>query len=230
MSRDGLTALLFWDIDGTLLTTGRAGIHAWEDAASEEAGYRVDLQHLISTGLTDYAVGTKILEQLHLHLDGVRLSRLVRRYEERLPASLPKRQGRVLDGVRELLEFLHASRPDVRSYLLTGNTRMGARAKLTYYHLYDFFAGGAYAADAADRATIARRALDLASNGEVPLERVYVIGDTPHDVECGRAIGARTLALATGEYTADALRAHDPWSVLERLPDPQSFLGLIVPD
>ena len=61
MPDSGVTTFLFWDIDGTLLTTGRAGIFAWEDAASEMAGRRIDLQRLQTAGLTDFAIGARIL-------------------------------------------------------------------------------------------------------------------------------------------------------------------------
>ena len=161
MSADGVTTLLFWDIDGTLLTTGRAGILAWEAAASHEAGRQVDLQQLRTAGLTDFTLGRLILEQLGLTADPEQLSRLVRRYEQSLPDVLPRRQGRVLGGVgtMDLLEHIRAEHPEVGLYLLTGNTRAGARAKLTYYGLFDFFVGGAFAGPTGDRADIARQAL-----------------------------------------------------------------------
>jgi phosphoglycolate phosphatase-like HAD superfamily hydrolase len=60
-------------------------------------------------------------------------------------------------------------------------------------------------------------------NGGTP----YVIGDTPHDIACGKAIAARTIAVATGSYDADQLAAHEPWLVLERLPGPATFRRLL---
>jgi phosphoglycolate phosphatase len=56
---------------------------------------------------------------------------------------------------------------------------------------------------------------------------VFVVGDTPHDVECARAIGARTIAVATGGYTLDELRAYDPWRAFDELPPPEEFVTLI---
>lgn len=129
--------------------------------------------------------------------------------------------------MREILEHLRG-RADVRSYLLTGNTRGGAHAKLTHFGLLEFFPDGAFAEDASARATIAARALALARRAApVADDRVYVIGDTPHDIECGRAIGARTIAVATGGYTLDELRAHDPWRAFEALPPVEAFMGLL---
>ena len=228
MSDDRVTTLLFWDIDGTLLTTQRAGMYAWEAAASEAAGRPVDLQSLRTAGLTDYAGGREILESLGLSSGDAPLARLVQTYEDTLPSVLSRRQGRVLEGAREILEHACADRPDIGLYLLTGNTPAGARAKLTHYGLLDFFRGGAFSDPAGDRADIARRALAMATNGRsVALERVFVIGDTPHDVSCGRAIGAKTIAVASGDYSTEALQAEAPWRALPALPDVDSFLALL---
>ena len=222
------TTVLFWDIDGTLLTTGRAGIFAWEAAASEVAGRPVDLQQLRTAGLTDFAVARAILDHLGLSADGEVLARLVRSYEAHLPEVLPRRQGRVLEGVADVLQHERDACPDVSSHLLTGNTEAGARTKLTYYGIVDYFAGGAFARETDTRVDIARRALQIVTNGRpVSLDRVFVIGDTPHDVACGRAIGAKTIAVATGDYTVAELREHDPWQTLEVVPDPDSFFAIL---
>jgi phosphoglycolate phosphatase-like HAD superfamily hydrolase len=132
-----------------------------------------------------------------------------------------------MPNVREILETLRA-RNDVRSYLLTGNTRRGARAKLTHYDLFKYFPDGAFAEDQAVRASIATRALELARrNGPVTEEQLFVIGDTPHDIEAASAIRARTIAVASGGYSVDELCAHHPWRVFEQLPPPAEFLDLI---
>ena len=219
--------VLFWDIDGTLLTTGKAGVPAWDAAVREVTGRDFGLASLRIAGLTDYQIAVPTFELLGLEPEEAAVRRMVRRYEELLPASLPLKQGRVLPNVREILEHLE-SRVDVRSYLLTGNTRGGARAKLTHYRLMDFFPDGAFAEDAGDRATIAARALDLAKRaGPVSDEAVFVIGDTPHDIHCANAIGARTVAVATGGYTVEELTAHKPWRIFAELPAVEEFLELI---
>ena len=220
--------VLFWDIDGTLITTRRAGMYAWNDSVKELTGREFDLKVEIRTaGLTDYQIAVKTFELLGLAPDEALVERLVRRYEELLPSSLPLKAGTVLPNVREILEHLR-DRADVRSYLLTGNTRGGARAKLTYFGLMEFFPDGAFAEDAGARSAIAARALALARRAApVADDRVFVIGDTPHDVECARAIDARTIAVATGGYTLDELRAHDPWRAFEELPPPGEFATLI---
>jgi len=220
--------VLFWDIDGTLITTRRAGMFAWNDSVKELTGRDFDLKVTIRTaGLTDYQIAVKTFELLGLEPDETLVRKLVERYEELLPSSLPLRDGYVLPNVREILEHLR-DRDDVRSYLLTGNTRGGASAKLTYFGLMDFFPDGAFAEDASARSAIAGRALELARRAApVADDRVFVIGDTPHDIECGEAIGARTIAVATGGYTLDELRAYHPWRSFEALPSVEAFLDLL---
>jgi phosphoglycolate phosphatase len=219
--------VLFWDIDGTLLTTARGGMFAWDDGVKEITGQDFQLQQLRVPGLTDYQIAAKTCELLQLEPTAALVEQLVRRYEALLPTSLPRRVGHVLPNVREILEQLRG-RADVRSYLLTGNTRGGAKAKLTHYGLIDFFPDGAFAEDTRARATIAQRAVELARGaGRVSEQEMFVIGDTPHDIECANAIGVRTIAVATGGYSVEELRTHHPWQLFEALPPPDEFLRLV---
>jgi phosphoglycolate phosphatase-like HAD superfamily hydrolase len=219
--------ILFWDIDGTLLTTGKAGVPAWEAAVRETTGKEFLLSSIRVPGLTDFQIAARSFELLGVQPgDGV-LERMVSRYEDLLPSTLPLKQGHVLPNVREILEALRA-RQDVRSYLLTGNTRRGARAKLTHYDLFKYFPDGAFAEDQGLRASIAGRALELARrNGPVAEEQIFVIGDTPHDIEAAGAIKARTIPVATSGYSVEELSTHRPWRVFEQLPPPAEFLELI---
>ncbi|MSO82918.1 MAG: HAD family hydrolase [Acidobacteria bacterium] len=219
--------VLFWDIDGTLLTTARAGVFAWEDAVRELTGREFELVRMRIAGLTDFQIAARTFETLGIGTDPPFLRRFVDRYGELLPASLPRKQGRVMPNVREILERLR-DRPDVRSYLLTGNTRAGAQAKLTHYHLIQFFPDGAFAEDTGERASIAVRALELAKrHGAVAEDDLFVIGDTPHDVACANAIDARTIAVATGGYTIEELQASHPWRLFNELPPVEEFVRLI---
>jgi phosphoglycolate phosphatase-like HAD superfamily hydrolase len=220
--------VLFWDIDGTLLTTGKAGVPAWEAAVAEATGRRFELASVEVTGRTDFQIARATFERLDVPFDDGTLRHMIRRYEELLPSYLPLKQGRVLPNVREILDEL-APRPDVRSYLLTGNTRGGARAKLTHYQLHDYFADGAFAEDFGERATIAQRALALARRaGPVDDSQLFVIGDTPHDITCAAAIGARTIAVGTGGgYTVAQLEQHQPWRAFPQLPAVAEFVALI---
>jgi phosphoglycolate phosphatase len=222
--------VLFWDIDGTLLTTARAGVFALEAAAQEVCGVQADFQSLTTSGLTDAEVAALAIRTC-TGAEGAPavVARFLRAYERHLPERLHLRRGRVLPGVIEVLDDL-AARPAVHSLLLTGNTPAGARAKLAHYGLADYFPDGAFCADGDDREGIARRALALArerTTGSLSPEDVFVIGDTPHDVACGRAIGARTVAVATGQYDPGELEAAGAWLTLPRLPSPERFAELL---
>ena len=224
-----MTRVLFWDIDGTLLTTARAGIFALEEAARSVLGHDVDFAALKTAGLTDWQVAELALRTAGHDGDEATVRRFLDVYEEHLPDRLHRRAGQVMEGVVPILEDLHG-REDVLSLLLTGNTEAGARAKLGHYGLAHWFEGGAFCADAGDRASIARRALELATQrlGTAPdPERSYVIGDTPHDVACGKAIGVRTIAVASGPVDRAELEAADPWLLLDALPDPARFRELV---
>jgi phosphoglycolate phosphatase-like HAD superfamily hydrolase len=219
--------VLFWDIDGTLLTTGKAGVPAWEEAVKEVVGHDFQLSKFRIAGLTDYQIAVRTFELLGVDVNEDQIRRMVKRYEELLPEALPLKQGRVLPNVREILDRL-VQRSDVRSYLLTGNTRGGARAKLTHYDLFRYFPDGAFAEDASDRSIIAARALELARRaGPVSDQGVFVVGDTPHDIQCANAIGARTVAVATGGYSLDELESHHPWRAFAELPSADEFIRLI---
>ena len=219
--------ILFWDIDGTLLTTGKAGVPAWEDAIREVTGREFDLASLRIAGLSDYLIAVRVLELLGLEPTAECVEQLVRRYEARLEVTVAQRQGYAMPNVREILDAA-CGRADIRSYLLTGNTRGGARAKLAHYDLWKYFPDGGFAQDTGDRPSIAARALAIARQHGSPVDaRLFVIGDTPHDVHAANAIGALTIAVATGGYTRAELEPHQPWRVLDELPSPAEFLALV---
>jgi len=217
--------MLFWDIDGTLLSTARAGILAWEQAVAEASGVACDLSGFATAGLTDH----EIAEALHQHhgIDrGTSPGALVHRYEALLPEKLPQRSGSVLPGVWEILSAV-SRHPTIRQTLLTGNTLAGARTKLSHYGLIDFFPlGGAFSDDAPTRPGIAQVALARARGllGDGDFTSV-VIGDTPLDVRCARSIGAYPVAVATGPYGVAAFEAEHPWWTIDRLPDPGTFFS-----
>jgi len=222
-------SILFWDIDGTLLTTKRAGLFALEDAVREVCGAAPDFAALETAGLTDHEVAMLAIRECGGEETPDAASRLLRAYEGHLPERLGWRQGGPLPGVVEILEALR-DHDDVISMLLTGNTQAGARAKLEHYGLADYFAGGAFCVDGDDRPGIARRALGIAAahaGAEIDPDRAYVIGDTPHDVRCGHVIGARTVAVASGSYDLEELSRAEPWLALEALPEPDRFIELL---
>lgn len=217
--------LLLFDIDGTLLDTGGAGGAALLDAVEELHGVaREDCPPLELAGATDGGITLDIFNRLGLRHEPDEIERYHERYLAHLARRLaePAFAGRLLPGVQELLGSL-AAMEDAHLGLLTGNLRRGATMKLRRFGIEHYFADGAFGDDAVDRnllGPVARRRMEAASGRPFSLHEIIVIGDTPKDIACAHALGARCLALTTGKPTREDLTPHGPWMVLDDLADP----------
>jgi phosphoglycolate phosphatase len=199
--------LLLWDIDGTLISTDGAGYRAIEMAAAQRFGGTSDLEGVEIGGRTDRSIAHQILEKYGEPLTEENVQSFLKLYLELLGRELPRSRGRVLPGVVELLQRAE-HRSDTILGLLTGNLRHGAQLKLKHYQLWHFFALGAFADDHHDRNELGAFALTRVREqcGEEFLPgQVDVIGDTGHDIACGKAFGARTIAIATGSWPRERL-------------------------
>lgn len=221
-------AYLF-DIDGTLLSTGRAGEAAMLDALRAEFRDSRPIQGIPTAGRTDRAILVDLLSYCEIPVTEENLARLRDSYLQHLPAELKRREGGLLPGVPQMLEAL-SKREDLALGLLTGNLREGARHKLGHFGLHDYFAFGGFGDLHVDRNDVAHAALAewrLRAAEDVDLDRVWVIGDTPADVRAGRAIGARVIAVATGIFTYEQLKEHDPDYLFHDFADPQRVIDLL---
>lgn len=220
--------ILFWDIDGTLVKTSKSGIYAFEQATCELWKQSVDFDKIEAAGMTDNYIAAQIIELI----TGRQASReevaaLTHRYEQLLAAQLYARGGKIMPSVRDILEYVE-EQDDYLSLLLTGNSKTGADIKLKYFELdyYFNFEFSAFCDTYYSRIDIAKcgaAAVDKLQHA-VGTHNVFVIGDTPNDINCGKAIGAYTIAVATGHYTLDELQACSPWWAVERLPQPAEFI------
>jgi phosphoglycolate phosphatase-like HAD superfamily hydrolase len=135
-----------------------------------------------------------------------------------------------MPGIRELLDVLD-QRDDVFLALLTGNFEAGARIKLEHFDLWRYFRCGAFGDDAADRNALVpfavARARECGLADPIAPEQILVVGDTPHDVACARAVGATPVGVATGGFTVEQLRESGADIVFETLADPGQFLLLV---
>jgi len=218
--------VLLWDIDGTLLNTDRAGLCAWMEAAEEIHGAPLDASGLTMAGMTDPHIADITVDELMARSGEADIApRLLARYAELLPKWLPRRDnGFVHTNVLATLDAV-ANAPDYEHALLTGNLEVGGRYKLAHYDILDYFAWGAFADGLPIRRDIARKARAEAELRHGPDVELFVIGDTPHDIDCGHAVGARTIALGTGRFSAAELQGHDPWWAIEQLPPPAEFIA-----
>ena len=224
--------LVLFDIDGTLVLTGGAGIRAMNRAVDALLGHPEVLSDIPVAGRTDWAILVDAARKAGHDMDEALLVRLRDRYVANLAEEI-EHPGRgvkaVMPGIRELLEHLHA-REDVLLGLLTGNFESGARIKLGHFDLWRYFACGAFGGDAADRNALVPFAVERARQcglPEIAPSDVLVVGDTPHDVACARAAGAVPVAVATGGHTVDELRASGAEIVFADLSDTQQFLQLL---
>lgn len=219
--------VLLFDIDGTLVRTGGAGKVAMEAALCEEFGVTLAAEPIPYGGRTDRAIGTDLLTAHRVDPTATNLGKLIDGYLARLPAALAAGDGIVCPGVRDLLPSLR-NRSDVLLGLLTGNVRAGAERKLGHYGLWDFFVAGGFGDDHPDRDDVARaavRSVERHLGRAVRPADVWVIGDTPLDVKCARAIGATAVAVATGWTPFDELAACGADYTVRDLSDPARLLA-----
>ena len=201
--------LYLFDIDGTLVDTGGAGMRSLQEASLEIFGHTGPTLDL--AGSTDLGVIAEIHAHFEIEPTAERIDSYFSSYLKRLDWNLANGgfPGKVLDGVVDLLAEL-SKRPGVTLGLLTGNIAGGAASKMRHFGLEAYFPFGAYGCDHADRNKLGPIALERAaahSSRTFSPDEVWVIGDTPKDVACARAIGARCLAVATGRFSEEELAA-----------------------
>lgn len=226
--------IVLFDIDGTILRSGGVGRIAMESALTDVfgsfggSGYHYDgktdrqiVRELMrSEGLTDSDIDVD-MERL--------LAAYVAHLEEELASG--RRTVQIFPGVLELLDVLEA-RADVTLGLLTGNILPGAKAKLGAAGIdISRFKVNAFGSDHEERpelpAIAQRRARDVIGS-KIAGEQLVVIGDTPADIRCGEAIGARAIGVATGRYTVAELSDHGAHAVFETLADTEAVMESIM--
>jgi phosphoglycolate phosphatase-like HAD superfamily hydrolase len=225
--------VVLFDIDGTILLTRGAGRAAMEPALVDHFGtagspeYRYD-------GKTDKLIVREMMRDEGFTDEQIdaRMEPVLARYLENLHEALadPARTAYALPGVHALVDAVERS-DDLVLGLLTGNVATGARAKLRAVDIdFDRFVVGAFGSDHEDRPQlppIARERASTLLGYEVPGDRLVIIGDTPADVHCGRGVGARAIAVATGGYTVEQLAGHDPAATFADLTDTARVLEAI---
>jgi phosphoglycolate phosphatase-like HAD superfamily hydrolase len=213
--------LLLFDIDGTLIHSGGAGVHALKSAFKERFGVIDDLHDIEIAGMTDSGIVVSILNKHKIPATNENVSAFLDSYVHFLSLELPRRKGKLLPGVLELLERLK-SRPRLVLALLTGNVSRGAQLKLEHYGVWHFFEFGAFADDHRDRNRLgpfARARAKEKHGREFSASEIDVIGDTPRDIACGKALGARTVAVATGSWNRERLAEYQPDFLIDDLSD-----------
>ena len=228
-----MSKLLLFDIDGTLILTGGAGVRALDRAFHSLFGVHDAMLGVPLAGRTDLAIlmdaATRVFPGFapdREWLDQFR-SHYFDALAEELHVDAPGKG--VLPGVGPALDAL-AQVPDVHVALLTGNFRKGAEVKLGYFALWDEFAFGAFGEESVDRNALLPVALERArEHGIGPLSPrdVFVIGDTPYDVACALSGGVVAVGVTTGPYDRAALEGAGADVVLPDLSDTGALLRVV---
>ena len=223
--------LILWDIDQTLVNMDRAGERALLQMIRET--YQRDFQEQLPVdlrGRTDTSIMRDLLAHIRIEATPAEAEKFRNQYLALLPITLPKGNARVLPGVRAALDAI-AAHPELHQGLLTGNLREGARLKLEHVGLWSYFEFGAFADDSSDRNELGPFALRRAKEKtglDFPPERVWIIGDTPHDIACAKAIGAKSIGVATGSFLPEDLAACGATLVFRDLSDTEALLKVVL--
>jgi phosphoglycolate phosphatase-like HAD superfamily hydrolase len=212
--------VVLFDIDGTLIRTGGAGVRAFERAFALEFGVEHATRGVSFAGRTDTSLVRQCFLKHAIPPKPDNFTRFFDAYVFLLQHLLESTRGAPCPGVSEFIgETNGLSNPPILG-LLTGNVRLGAEIKLRHYALWELFRFGAFGDDHEDRNCLAamaqQRAAELAG-APVRGEEILVVGDTPRDIECAKSIGAQVLAVGTGGYSCAELQAHTPTWVFKNL-------------
>jgi phosphoglycolate phosphatase len=212
--------LVLFDIDGTLVRTGGAGMKAFAQAFETEFGISDGSEKLKFAGRTDFSLVREFFNHNGIEASQQNFDRFFATYTRLLSEIILGCEGEVCAGVHDVIQQLRNFEKPPLLGLLTGNIRRGAEIKLRHFDLWEEFEFGGFADDHEDRDCIAaaarQRGSQILGNGLMDGE-VLVIGDTPLDIRCARAIRAKVLAVATGGSTAEELRTYAPDWVAEDL-------------
>ena len=212
-----MVRLILFDIDGTLVHTGGAGVKAFAKTFTTEFNAVDGIEALKFAGRTDTSLVREFFGHHQIEPTPQNFERFFERYVFWLDQLLHESKTELCPGVWEFIHALHALPEAPLLGLLTGNIRLGAEIKLRHFNLWEVFKTGAFADDHEERDQIAAVALQRGSRvlgTELRGDEVVVIGDTPFDIRCARAIGARALAVATGGARLADLEVHQPdWAI-----------------
>ncbi len=223
---------LLWDIDGTLLLTNYAGVSAMKATINDLYGLDNFEFTYSMAGRTDTYIARKAITGIQGHCTQEEVETMLQAYAKRLPDFLVAKKGHLLPYVKESLEWAEKT-PGYTSLLLTGNCEPAARSKLSYFGIggdfdYSLSAFGEISELRDDLSTALWHKIK-AQDPDVTPSQLIVIGDTPHDITCAAAIGARSLIILTGSsYTREDLEACHPWKIIQELPaDPQELAAAL---
>ncbi len=223
-----MNKLVLYDIDGTLITAGGAGLKSLDRAFHNLFGIEEAFRTMAMAGKTDPQI---IREGLKLHglehLDG-NVDRMIEKYLFFLEEEIDNPMRHIMPGIKESLDLFGDRGMTIG--LLTGNLEKGAKIKLNPFGIFEYFNSGAFGSDHEDRNELLPIAIEKyrKQGQEFSPRDCFVIGDTPRDVQCAKVHGAYCIAVATGPYSIDDLRNTEADIVFESLADVDKCYNFIV--
>lgn len=220
--------LILFDIDGTLIETGGAGLTSLNMAFYDVLGVKDAIQGMSLAGKTDPQIIKEIMKFHKVEVTDNSISDICNRYVEHLNVQIHTHKGKLKPGIKELLDRLVTTSHKIG--LLTGNIEQGAKIKLTTYGINEYFLSGAFGSDNYDRNLLVPEACRKFRE-QFGLQFNYsdciIIGDTPRDVYCAKPHGAKAIAVATGPYSIDELSNIGADMVLSDLSDTDGVIRFI---
>jgi phosphoglycolate phosphatase-like HAD superfamily hydrolase len=222
--------IILFDIDGTLLLTGGAGKAAFDRAFAQLYQIEDAWCDIHPDGRTDPSLIIELFEKnLKRRPSPQEETRVREIYTECMAQTLQQApRFRLMAGVDRLIPAL-AARPGVSLGLATGNFAETARLKLKRAGLGEYFSFGGFGSDFADRLQLTRTALQRGyqrAGAFIPPEDCFLVGDTIHDIRCGRLLGLTTVAVATGSTLKAELAKSRPDFLLDSLEETEEVLTI----
>ena len=222
--------LLLFDIDGTLVDSGGAGVRALDQAFRDVLAIDNAFRNVSMAGKTDMQIVREGLIKHGISSDNGIIPQITDAYISHLSIELSNSDKHLKPGIIEALEALKARQDRYMIGLLTGNFEQGARLKLESFGLNSYFATGAFGSDHEDRNKLLPIAVErfrIISGRDFDFGDCIVIGDTPRDVLCAKPYNATSIAVATGPYSPSSLVAAGADVVVDDLSDTEHFLNIL---
>jgi phosphoglycolate phosphatase-like HAD superfamily hydrolase len=219
--------LVLFDIDETLIDSGRAGTRALNRAFAELFNIQDAFREIRMAGMTDLQIVRQGLKKNNLSDMNGEVDLVVEKYLALLSEEIDNPWKTVKPGVFEILDILEGE--SVPLGLLTGNLEKGAGIKLRPFGLDRYFAAGSFGSDHEDRdmlLPIAIRKFSQIGIQTTP-ERCVIVGDTPRDVRCSKVHGGHCIGVTTGPYGRESLINAGADIAVESLEEKEACLALI---
>lgn len=220
--------LLIWDIDGTLISCKGSGMRAMTKTFESFYGIKNGFENVNMAGRVDYSIIEEACNKHNVKLQ--EMNEFYNAYAGILEKDLEGNQNvTIFNGIEKILEETSNSEEFV-NIIGTGNCEVGAWLKLKRLKLENYFETGGFGTASSNRTAVIKMAIEKARENYKmafdDLKKIYIIGDTPADIECGRELKVNTVAIATGGFSVECLKKYNPDFIFDSLKETKNFLNI----